>query len=63
MSDAARLIEKLSLAIHGERPELVVTVLAAFVRELCATQGVAIGEFVRVLQQDDGDLDPGDEPS
>lgn len=68
MSDVARLIEKLALAVHGERPELVLSVLVSFVKEICESNGLRVEEFINALREQEGippevDLDPGDESS
>jgi len=46
MSRADQLIEKLGLAVHGETPEVVIEVLAAFARELCERYGTPVEVFV-----------------
>lgn len=60
MSNAGRLIEKFGLAIHGEEPAVVITVLVAFARQCCEQWGVPVSSFVAALQT--ADLDSEREP-
>ena len=59
MSDAGRLIEKFGLAIHGEEPAVVVTVLVAFVRQICEQWGVSVESFTDALRTADLDSKAG----
>lgn len=59
MSDPARLIEKFGLAIHGEDPQTVMTVLVAFSRTCCEQWGVPLENFARELLAPDPDKDVG----
>jgi hypothetical protein len=50
MNDVERLIEKLGLAIHGEEPAVVMTVLASFVQELCERYQVPTEDFILAIR-------------
>ncbi len=51
MSDVARLIEKFGLAIHGEEPEVVMSVLVTFVAELCDRWKIDPEQFAAGLRE------------
>lgn len=51
MSDVARLIEKLGLAIHGEVPHVVIDVLAAFTAVCLVKWGVTLEQFTQQLRE------------
>jgi len=57
MSNVGRLIEKFGLAIHGEQPAVVVTVLVAFVRSCCEQWGLPVQRFAEALLAPDLDKD------
>ena len=48
--DPSKLIEKLGLAIHGEDPNIVMSVMAAFVVELCARYKVPVDQFIDAIR-------------
>lgn len=58
MSDSSRLIEKFGLAIHGEDPATVMTVLVAFARTCCIQWGVAPEQFAAALLEPDEAREP-----
>ncbi len=49
MSESKQLIEKLGLAIHGERPRVVVSVLVAFTQAVLDRWGITTEEYVVAL--------------
>lgn len=50
MSSVAKLIERLSIAVVGEPPEVVVEVLAQFTLELLARYGFQLDRYIEVLK-------------
>ena len=51
MSDPKQLIEKFSLAVHGEDPTLVMNVLVSFIAVLCTRWKLDPENFVEALRE------------
>lgn len=45
-----QVLEKFSIAVVGEEPAVVITVLAAFSRECCDRYGITVDDFVAAVR-------------
>lgn len=52
MSDVSKMIEKLSLCLHGEKPQLVVDVLVPFTQVILQKFGVPLEDWITALRGD-----------